>query len=158
MNRIIFYAIVMTMAFSACKTTKQAAQSPYTTDPTTQPKVFSVPTGNETATSETPKTVSDSPIAVRKEQISFTQQDDKTQNETNSFFIIIGSFSQLDNAKNYRETLLSEGFTPIILHSETGYYRVCINSYKIEQEARSRIAQVRQAFPKYSDVWLLVKE
>ncbi len=158
MNRIIFYAIVMIMAFSACKTTKQAAQSPYTTDPTTQPKVFSVPTGNETATSETPKTVSDSPIAVRKEQISFTQQDDKTQNETNSFFIIIGSFSQLDNAKNYRETLLSEGFTPIILHSETGYYRVCINSYKIEQEARSRIAQVRQAFPKYSDVWLLVKE
>ena len=158
MNRIIFYAIVMAMAFSACKTTKQAAQSPYTTDPTTQPKVFSVPTGNETATGETPKTVSDSPIAVRKEQISFTQQDDKTQNETNSFFIIIGSFSQLDNAKNYRETLLSEGFTPIILHSETGYYRVCINSYKIEQEARSRIAQVRQAFPKYSDVWLLVKE
>lgn len=158
MNRIIFYAIVMAMAFSACKTTKQAAQSPYTTDPTTKPKVFSVPTGNETATSETPKTVSDSPIAVRKEQISFTQQDDKTQNETNSFFIIIGSFSQLDNAKNYRETLLSEGFTPIILHSETGYYRVCINSYKIEQEARSRIAQVRQAFPKYSDVWLLVKE
>lgn len=158
MNRIIFYAIVMIMAFSACKTTKQAAQSPYTTDPTIQPKVFSVPTGNETVTSETPKTVSDSPIAVRKEQISFTQQDDKTQNETNSFFIIIGSFSQLDNAKNYRETLLSEGFTPIILHSETGYYRVCINSYKNEQEARSRIAQVRQAFPKYSDVWLLVKE
>lgn len=158
MNRIFFYALVMVLAFSACKTTKKAAQSPYTTDTTTQPKVFSVPTGNETVTSETTKTVSDSPIAVRKEQISFTQQDDKSQNETNSFFIIIGSFSQLDNAKNYRETLLSEGFTPIILHSETGYYRVCINSYKNEQEARSRIAQVRQAFPKYSDVWLLVKE
>jgi cell division protein FtsN len=158
MNRIFFYAFVMVMAFSACKTTKKAAQSPYTTDPTTQPKVFSVPTGNEAVTSETTKTVSDSPIAVRKEQISFTQQDDKSQNETNSFFIIIGSFSQLDNAKNYRETLLSEGFTPIILHSETGFYRVCINSYKNEQEARSRIAQVRQAFPKYSDVWLLVKE
>jgi cell division protein FtsN len=159
MNRIIFFAIVMVLAFTACKTTKQAAQSPYTTDPTTQPKVFSVPTGNETVTSEpATKAVSESPVSVRKEQISFTQQEDKSQNESNSFFVIIGSFSQLDNAKNYRETLLGEGFTPIILHSETGYYRVCVNSYKIEQEARSRIAQVRQAFPKYSDIWLLVKE
>ena len=135
------------------------AQSPYTTDPTTQPKVFSVPASStETVAKEEPKATDEKPISVRKEQVTFTQQADKSQNESNSYFVIIGSFSQLENAKNYRETLLSEGFTPIILHSETGYYRVCVNSYNNEQEARTRISQVRQAFPKYSDIWLLIKE
>jgi cell division protein FtsN len=150
---------MVVFAFTACKTTKQQAQSPYTTDPTAQPKVFSVP-GSETppVVTETAPAQSDLPISTRKEQVSFTQQEDRTGNESNTFFVIIGSFSQLDNAKNYRETLLNEGFTPIILHSETGYYRVCVNSYKNETEARSRVRELRQAFPKYSDVWLLIKE
>lgn len=159
MNRILLIIIVAVFAFASCKTLKQPAESTYTTDPTEQPKVFSVPgTNTETAVGEVAQVADEKPIAVRSEQITFTQQEDRAQNETNTFFVIIGSFSQLENAKNYRETLLSEGFTPIILHSETGYYRVCVNSFKNEQEARSRISQVRQAFPKYSDIWLLVKE
>ncbi len=153
----IFYFIMVVFAFTACKTTKQQSQSPYTSDPTGQPKVFSVP-GTEPAATQPKTTQDDKPISTKTEQVSFTQQEDRTGNETNTYFVIIGSFSQLDNAKNYRETLLNEGFTPIILHSETGYYRVCVNSYKNETEARTRIKELRQAFPKYSDVWLLIKE
>jgi cell division protein FtsN len=156
MKRILYFIIVV-LTFTACKTTKQQPQSQYTTDPATQPKVFSVPGAEKPAVTET-TTSGDLPISTKKEQVSFTQQEDRTGNETNTFFVIIGSFSQLDNAKNYRETLLNEGFTPIILHSETGYYRVCVNSYKNETEARTRIRDLRQAFPKYSDVWLLIKE
>lgn len=144
------------MVFSSCKTIKQPAQSEYTSDPTTETKVFTVP-GSETKAEPAP-IVDEKPIAVRKEQVSFTEQVDQSANAGNTFFVIIGSFSQLDNAKNYRTTLLDEGFTPIILHSETGYYRICTNSYKSESEARSRVSQIRQAFPKYSDVWLLIKE
>ena len=159
MNKILVVTIVLILVFAACKTIKQPAQSPYTTDPTVQPKVFTVPvSGSGNVVGEDSKIVDEKPIAVRKEQVTFTQQEDKIQNETNTFFVIIGSFSQLENARNYRETLLNEGFTPIVLHSETGYYRVCVNSFKNEQEARSRILQVRQAFPKYSDIWLLYKE
>ncbi|MCD6354959.1 MAG: SPOR domain-containing protein [Prolixibacteraceae bacterium] len=158
MKKIVI-AIVFVLSFAACKTTKQSAQSPYTTDPTTQPKVFSVPASSpETVTKEKAKVTDEKPIAIRKEQVTFTQQNDKVQNETNTFFVIIGSFSQLENAKNYRETLLNEGFTPIILHSETGYYRVCVNSFKNENDARTRVSQIRQAFPKYADIWLLIKE
>ena len=155
MKRILFLFILAVFALSACKTTKQAAQSEYTTDPTVQPKVFSVPVSEK---QNVAKIAEEKPIAIRKEQVTFTQQEDRTSNESNTFFVIIGSFGQLDNAKNYRETLLDEGFTPIILHSETGYYRVCVNSFKSENEARSRVTQLRQAFPKYSDVWLLIKE
>jgi len=158
MRKIIIVITAFVFVFSACKTVKQPAQSEYTSDPTTETKVFTVP-GTTTETKAEPAPIVDAkPIAVRKEQVSFTDQTEQTANAGNTFFVIIGSFGQLDNAKNYRTTLLDEGFTPIILHSETGYYRVCVNSYKSETEARSRVSQVRQSFPKYSDVWLLIKE
>ncbi|NOR76006.1 MAG: hypothetical protein GQ525_12725 [Draconibacterium sp.] len=156
MKRITIIIIAATFAFSACKTLKQPAQSEYTSDTTTETKVFSVPaSGTET---ETQNVVDEKPISIRKEQVTFTEQEDRDSNENNTYFVIIGSFGQLDNAKNYRETLLDEGFTPIILHSETGYYRVCVDSFKSEADARSRVTSLRQAFPKYSDVWLLIKE
>ncbi len=159
MKRIVFLSVIVVFAFASCKTTKQPAQSKYTADPTTETKVFSVPApGAETETKNVEKVPEEKPIAMRKEQVTFTQQEDRTSNENNTYFVIIGSFGQLDNAKNYRETLLNEGFTPIILHSETGYYRVCVDSFKDETEARSRVSKLRQAYPKYSDVWLLIKE
>lgn len=162
MKKIVFAALAFGILFTGCKSKREMARSPYTTDPTTQPKVFSVPTSDtktETATKEEPVQEEEAePIAIRKEQVTFTSQEDKSKNEVNSYFVIIGSFSQLENAKNYRQTLIDQGFTPIILHSETGYYRVCVNSHKNESDARSRVAQIRQAFPQYSDVWLLIKE
>ncbi|MCK3685959.1 SPOR domain-containing protein [Maribellus sp. YY47] len=159
MNRIAFI-VALVLALSACKTVKQPAQSEYTSDNTAPTKVFTVPSAEtKTEVAKPVQTVADEkPIAIRKEQVSFTDQLEQSKNEGNTFFVIIGSFGQLDNAKNYRATLLQEGFTPIILHSETGYYRVCVNSYKNETEARSRVAQIRQTFEKYSDVWLLIKE
>ena len=161
MKKILLFVVVLGLAFTACKSKKELAQSPYTTDPATQPKVFTVPasdTQTQPQAQPQPSTPPAEPVAMRKEQVSFTTQEDKAQNETNNFFVILGSFSQLDNAKNYRETLLNKGFTPIILHSETGYYRVCVNSYQHERDARTRVAQIRQTYPEYSDVWLLIKD
>jgi cell division protein FtsN len=162
MKKILVIVGVLIMAFTGCKSKKQMAQSPYTTDPSTQPKVFTVPASESQpqpqVVQQTAPPAANDQISMRKEQISFTQQEDKAQNEANNFFVILGSFSQLDNAKNYRETLLGKGFTPIILHSETGYYRVCVNSYQQEGEARTRISQIRQSYPEYSDVWLLIKD
>ena len=159
MKRIIFLFTIAVFAFAACKTVKQPAQSEYTSDTTTETKVFSVPaSGTETETQSVEKIADEKPIAIRKEQVTFTEQEDRSSNENNTYFVIIGSFGQLDNAKDYRETLLDEGFTPIILHSETGYYRVCVDSFKSESDARGRVTNLRQAFPKYSDVWLLIKE
>lgn len=159
MNKVLLLGLAVVLFLSACKTTKQQAQSEYTTDNTAQPKVFTVPPSEPKAEVKKVETVpAEKPIAMRKEQVTFTQQSDKNSNESNTFFVILGSFGQLSNAKNFRETLLNEGFTPIILHSESGLYRVCVNSFKSENEARSRVTQLRQAFPKYSDVWLLIKE
>lgn len=166
MNRIVVLLAILVITASSCKIFKQPAaqvESQYTTDTTAPTKVFTVP-GSETqntqptAVTKVEPVADEKPIAVRKEQVSFTSETDQSANAGNTYFVILGSFGQLDNAKNYRSTLIDEGFTPIILHSETGYYRVCVNSYKAESEARGRVAQVRNAFPKYSDVWLLIKE
>jgi cell division protein FtsN len=151
----MFFVIIVAMAFSACKTTKKQPQAQYT-PPDAQPKVFTVPETTEAAKPAT--TAADKTVSLRKESVTFTEAADKTKNEANTYFVILGSFGQLDNAKNFRETLLNEGFTPIILHSETGFYRVCVNSYKGEAEARTRVTEIRQAFPKYSDLWLLIKQ
>lgn len=153
MKRIMFFVIMIVMAFSACKTSKKQPEVKYT-PPEVQPKVFTVPETTEAAK----PAAADKSVSLRKEAITFTEAADKTGNEANTYFVILGSFGQLDNAKNFRETLLNEGFSPIILHSETGYYRVCVNSYKGEAEARSRVNEIRQAFPKYADLWLLIKQ
>ncbi len=158
MNRILLFFILIVFAFASCKTTKQQPQSQYTSDTTAQPKVFKVPDSAMKDVEQPKAATNEKPISMKKEQVTFTQPEDRTDNETNSFFVILGSFNQLDNAKNLRETLLNEGFTPIILHSETGYYRVCVNSFKNEMEARGRVRDLRQAFPKYSDAWLLIKQ
>ena len=157
MKRILFFAFVVVLAFASCKSTKRAAQSS-TID--TAPRVFTVPSTSEPAVytpAATATTPSESSVSMRREQIVFTQQEDIAGHGSNSFFVIVGSFSQLENARSFRETLLREGFSPIILQSESGNYRVCINSYRSELEARSRVAQVRQAYPKYSDIWLLIR-
>jgi len=153
MKRIMFFAILFVMALSSCKTSKKQPEVQYT-PPTTQPKVFTVPETTEAAK----PAVADNSVSLRKESVTFTEAADKTNNESNTYFVILGSFGQLDNAKKFRETLLNEGFSPIILHSETGFYRVCVNSYKSESEARSRVTEIRGAFAKYADLWLLIKQ
>ena len=158
MKRIMILTLMVVFAFTACKTSKKQPEVKYTPPSETQTKVFTVPESTTTTTAKPASTTADKPVSMRKEQVTFTDAGDKSGNEGNSYFVILGSFSQLDNAKNFRETLLNEGFTPIILHSETGYYRVCVNSYKGETEARARVKEIRDAFPKYSDLWLLIKQ
>jgi cell division protein FtsN len=159
MKKTVFLFIVALSLLVSCKSTKNArkADNSYQTtlNKETPSKVFSVPETKETK----PAVSNDSPITVRKEDISFIKKEDEATNNVNSYFIIIGSFSSLDNAKNYRETLITEGFTPIILQSNTsGYYRVCVNSFKNETDARKRVQEIRAQFPKYLDSWLLIKK
>ncbi|MBN1819376.1 MAG: SPOR domain-containing protein [Prolixibacteraceae bacterium] len=159
MKKTATFLLIILIAVVSCKTAKKATTSENAYEAAlkqnpTPAKVFSVP---ETKTEvEKPD---NTPITIKREDISFTQKEDETKNNVNSYFVIVGSFSNLDNAKNYRQTLISEGFTPIILQSNTsGYYRICVNSFKNEMEARTRVHQIRRDFPKYYDSWLLIKE
>lgn len=113
---------------------------------------------------EAPATPATAPKAVKPAAISSKEERFSAANgETvdygsNKFFVILGSFSVLENAKRLKATLTTEGFNPIILMNESGMYRVCGNNYAEENAARARIADVRAKFPKYSDIWLLIRK
>lgn len=96
-----------------------------------------------------------SDIPVRTERFTF---EDPNQAVTHNFFVIVGSYSMADNAERARTILSRQGFTPIILKSETGLNRMCVNSYTNENEARARVQQIRNTFPEYNDAWLLIRQ
>ena len=82
MKKILVIVGVLIIAFSGCKSKKQLTQSPYTTDPSTQPKVFTVPASEpqpqpQSVQQTTP--AANDQVSMRKEQITFTQQEDKAR-------------------------------------------------------------------------------
>lgn len=74
------------------------------------------------------------------------------------FYVILGSFSIYENAQKFKKQLMSEDFYPGILVNQNNLYRVSVNSFDDETQARNRIREIRQKYPQYSDVWLLIKK
>ena len=75
-----------------------------------------------------------------------------------NYFVIIGSFRDPVNAREYQEEISSKGFTPAILRNEAGLYRVSVLSTNQIEAARSEIRRIREAFPEHADTWLLIQK
>lgn len=142
MKNLLLLLILVAVTVVGCKT-KQIPPKP---QPVAQP-----------APSATQKAGKPANIPSKEERFS-AAQGETADYGSNKFFVILGSFSVLENAQRLKETLTAENFKPVILKNETGMFRVCGNSYADESEARARIAEVRTNFPKYSDIWLLIKK
>ncbi len=169
MKKILFGALALALLASGCKVFKSSKKTSETAVPAAQtetaaePKVFSVP-APKPATRENPasdnmyqQTSTGKPVSMRSENFTFSAEDQAAYGNK-SYFIIVGSFSSNENAGRFKQELSQQGFRPIILHSETGYYRVCVDSFNDEAAARNRVQQIRNDFPKYSDAWLLIKK
>lgn len=138
------FFLLLIVSFVGCKTQKIAPK----------PK----PIVQETAApAAAPKSTKAAAIASKEERFTAVQGE-KADFGSNKFFVILGSFSVLENAKRLKETLATEGFHPVILINENGMYRVCGDTFAEEAAARVRIAEVRGKMTKYSDIWLLIKK
>jgi cell division protein FtsN len=73
------------------------------------------------------------------------------------FYVIIGSFREIDNARRQNIELTRKGFTPSILEGENGLYRISVGGYNDEGAARARIADIRAFYAEHRDVWLLIR-
>ena len=93
-------------------------------------------------------------VTVREEKVKTVDQDDVVYR----YYVIIGSFRVVENARNFRADVSKEGFAPVILENEEGLYRVSVGSYNDETAARNKIAQIRSNYEKYNDVWLLIRK
>jgi len=153
MKKVLFLMLIIGLSLSACKSTKKASKGafePATTGQTSSgTKVFTVPEGNQS------EGTGDKTYSTRQEAITFVQPEEQNQN---GYFVIVGSYSSLENARKFRQTLVGEGFNPVIVQSETGFFRVTVDSYTTESAARTRLGQIRQNYPQYADSWLLIKK
>lgn len=146
MKRSIFFTLTISLGLlTSCASLKKGtssfddSDSPYVSEQTT-PKV---------------KEEASKAIVVKEEKVKVIDSDD---NEDFKYFVIIGSFRVLDNAKNYKTQLIDEGFTPVILENENGLYRVSVSAYNAENPARRKIGNIRDQYNKYEDVWLLIRK
>jgi len=165
MRKLFIGAFAIVLAFSACKTQQTlpkqdtaATETVSKDEPAT--KVFSAPATQpayQQPQQAAPRYESSTPVRAQSESFTYADQGDAGK-YTGKFFVIIGSFSSMDNANRYKQELTPQGFSPIVLRSETGYYRVCVNAYTDEATARQRIQQIRTDYPKYADTWLLIKK
>ena len=171
MKRIILVAFTLALLTSGCKVFKSSkkSQTPQT-ETSAETKVFSVPapkstvrenpvsdTMYETADKATTGTSTAKPVSMRSESFTMTSEDQAAYGNK-KYNVIVGSFSSNENAGKFKQELIQQGFKPYILHSETGYYRLCVDSFNDEAAARSRVQNIRTQYPKYADSWLLIKK
>lgn len=170
MKKVILVVFTLALLTSGCKVFKSSRKSRAATpktETTAETKVFSVPAPKstirenpvsdkmyETADKEATGTKA---VSMRSEKFTMSTEDQAAYG-SKSYFVIVGSFSSNENATRFKQELLPLGFNPIILHSESGYYRVCVDSFNDEAAARSRVQKIRTEHPKYADSWLLIKK
>ena len=95
-------------------------------------------------------------VTVRTESVSLV---DPAGVETMfGFYVIIGSFREIANARQYNGEMVAKGFTPVILASELGLFRVSVGGFDQEIFARRQIAEIRANHQEHADVWLLVRK
>lgn len=133
--------LVMLMMALGCKTQKIAPKP--------------VPAQSETVTKKSEIAVSN---VKSKEESVKAASGEANDLGSKRFYIILGSYKIYEGAQKFKKQLMTEDFFPGILVNEAGLFRVSVNSYDDEIEARNRIVEIRQKFPQYSDLWLLIKK
>ena len=171
MKRIILVVFALALLTSGCKVFKSSkkAQAPQT-ETSAETKVFSVPapksTVRENPASDTMYEPADKPatgtpaakpVSIRSESFTMTAEDQAAYGNK-KFNVIVGSFSSSENAGKFKQELIQQGFKPFVVHGESGYYRVCVDSFNDEAAARSRVQNIRVQYPKYADSWLMIQK
>ncbi len=97
----------------------------------------------------------ESSVVVKEEKVTIVESSATEQ--SGKYHIIIGSFKQLENARNLSSEAVKEGFLPSIMENEDGLYRVAVFTGD-EQSARNKLAEMRETNKQYVGMWLLVQK
>ncbi len=146
--RLTQILIVLAISSMACKSGQQMTA----VEPPPPP-----PVNRNVAERPEPEIIEPEEIPVFEESFDFERKEDEVSHDINRFFVILGSFSVKQNADRFKSRLENEGYSPVILLSETGYNRVSVDSYSREADARQRVLQIRRSSPEFHDAWLLIR-
>lgn len=116
------------------------------------------PVKSEAVVSHAGNAIPASPAVTSKEEWVTAAKGEANDLGLKRFYIILGSFGVYENAQKFKKQLMAKNFFPGILVNKANLYRVSVDSYDDEATARSRVSDIRQKFPEYSDLWLLIKK
>lgn len=72
------------------------------------------------------------------------------------YCVILGSFANEEKALDFSHALIYEGFyTPSVISSREGLYRVAADCFEEEDEAREALVKIRRQYPAFRDAWVL---
>jgi cell division protein FtsN len=145
MKSYIIFVTALFFLLSACGSSRKAIKSSEKTDTAV------MSSGTELIS----ETTAESPIIEVEEKLVAIND---IAPEPFNYFVIIGSFRNPDNARNYQKQIENDGFSSELLKNDAGLYRVSVMASNNILAAREEIKQIREKFHKYSDTWLLIQK
>jgi len=91
---------------------------------------------------------------TKKEQALYYEEEKNRNIE--KYYIIAGSFTNLNNARSYKNDLSGKGFTPKIIERNGEGYRVAIGEFQNKSRALDELIKLRNTYNQ--SVWLLTRK
>jgi cell division septation protein DedD len=157
MRKSIFMglALIAALAFVSCKSSESSYKKAYE-----KAKAQEMAQTNTTDQVETAP-VSVTPVVTTPVTAANTENDRQERltvmngGTLKAFNVVCGSFSNVDNANNLRNTLVGKGYSAQVAQNpETGMYRVIAASFDDRASAIASRDQLRGTYP---DAWLLYR-
>lgn len=145
MKKIFYVLIAGSLLMTGCKAKKNYQSWDSVYDPATPAETTVTPV--QTSVPATPAATN---VRVQSEAVTVTH------GSAEKYCIIVGSFSNVDNAARLMNDLKNRNYGGCcIMKNASNMNRVCCASYATESEARQKLAEVRGEF---ADAWLLIRQ
>lgn len=153
--RIIVFAIVIAAIAASCQSKRKVYATPFE-DAEEEVVVMTENREKEEpvqaqATAQPGNAAREAPVRVLQERVTVSHGS-----STKRYHVIVGSFSNEDNAIRLRDKLNEAGYASIIMRNASYMNRVSIAGFDDEFSAREELRRVRHIYPEYRDAWLLV--
>ena len=149
--KIIVSVILLAFITVSCGTNKRVYAPPFEDEETET--VVEKENVQTTAQNPTKKTENTKPVVSKEENVTMTHGD-----VLKRYNVIVGSFSNVDNAVKLQAKLNGMGYHSIIMKNDAGMSRVSIAGFDEEEAAREELLKVREQYPECADAWLLISK
>ena len=142
--KIIVSVILLAFITVSCGTNKRVYAPPFEDEETET--VVEKENVQTTAQNPTKKTENTKPVVSKEENVTMTHGD-----VLKRYNVIVGSFSNVDNAVKLQAKLNGMGYHSIIMKNDAGMSRVSIAGFDEEEAAREELLKVREQYPEFAD-------
>ena len=149
--KIIVSVILLAFITVSCGTNKRVYAPPFEDEETET--VVEKENEQTTAQNPTKKPENTKPVVSKEENVTMTHGD-----VLKRYNVIVGSFSNVDNAVKLQAKLNGMGYHSIIIKNDAGMSRVSIAGFDEEEAAREELLKVREQYPEFADAWLLISK